>query len=331
MRSCAGSRAVISSSRSGRVRLRGWATTHHKPRRRPSGIVSRLTAHALALSSAVCSAVATMLIQRGLRRSNFYAGFWLNVAVGAVGLWAAVLVLVPREEYNWHAAPYFIASGVIGTAAGRLFRVAAIQKVGASVSAAILNLSPLISTVLAVILLGERVTVPILTGTLVVVLGTILLSLSGRYVGFRTRDLIYPFASAMCFGVVAILRKLGLGLAGPLFDSAINITAALVAATAFVIASGNLGALRYDRESFLYFAGGGAFENTGVFLLLFGLGLGEVSVVVPLAGTSPLFVLVLAYWFPSGIERLSWRLITGAVLIVLGVFLLTGWGIGRLA
>ncbi|PYN85719.1 MAG: hypothetical protein DMD87_22160 [Candidatus Rokuibacteriota bacterium] len=135
----------------------------------------------------------------------------------------------------------------------------------------------------------------------------------------------------MCFGVVAILRKLGLGLAGPLFDSAINITAALVAASAFVLASGNLAALRYDRRSFLYFAGGGAFENTGVFLLLFALGLSEVSVVVPLAGTSPLFVLLLAYCFPSGIERLSWRLVTGAVLIVLGVFLLTGWGIGRLA
>jgi drug/metabolite transporter (DMT)-like permease len=54
-------------------------------------------------------------------------------------------------------------------------------------------------------------------------------------------------------------------------------------------------------------------------------------VVVPLAGTSPLFVLLLAYWFPIGIERLSWRLVVGAVLIVLGVFLLTGWGIGHLA
>ena len=272
-----------------------------------------------------------MLIQRGLRRSNFYAGFWLNVAVGAVGLWAAVLLFVPRDQYNWHAAPYFIASGVVGTAAGRLFRVAAIEKVGASVSAAILNLAPLISTILAIALLGERITLAILTGTLVVVAGTILLSMSGRHVGFHPRDLIYPFVSAMCFGVVAILRKLGLGLAGPLFDSAINITAALIASTTFVLAAGKLPAIRYDRRSFLYFAGGGAFENTGVFLLIFALGLGEVSVVVPLAGTSPLFVLLLAYCFPSGIERLSWRLITGAVLIVLGVFLLTGWGIGRLA
>src|SRR2546427_3919661 len=148
------------------------------------------TPQMIALASAVCSAVATTLIQRGLRRSNFYAGFWINVTVGMVGLWSAVLLLVPRSEYSWRAVPYFVASGVVGTAAGRLFRVAAIDKVGAPVAAAILNLSPFISTGLAILLLGERVTLPILLGTLVIVLGTILLSLSGKYVGFRVRHLI---------------------------------------------------------------------------------------------------------------------------------------------
>lgn len=279
----------------------------------------------IALSSAVCSAAATMLIQRGLRRSNFYAGFWINVAVGMIGLWSAVLLFVPRAEYHWRAVPYFLASGVVGTAAGRLFRVAAIEKVGASVSAAIGNLSPLISTGLAILLLGERITPPILAGTLVIALGTILLSSSGRYVGFRPRHLVYPFVSAACFGVVAIIRKLGLSLGGPLFGSAVNITAAMVASTAFVLASGNAGALRCDARSLLYFAAGGVVENTGVFLLLVALGLGEVSVVIPLAGTAPLFVLLLVYLYPSGAERLGWRVVSGAVLVVLGVFLLTGW------
>ncbi len=284
-----------------------------------------MTPHAIALASAVCSAVATTLIQRGLRRSNFYAGFWINVTVGMVGLWSALLLLVPRSEYRWRAVPYFVVSGVVGTAAGRLFRVAAIDKVGASVAAAILNLAPMISTGLAILLLGERVTPPILAGTLVIVLGTILLSLSGRHVGFRPRDLVYPFLSASCFGVVAIIRKLGLGLAGPLFDSAINITAAMAAASAFVLASGHGGALRCDARSFFYFVGGGVAENTGVFLVLVALGLGDVSVVIPLAGTAPLFVLALAYLVPSAVEKLGWRVVVGAVLIVVGVFLLMGW------
>jgi uncharacterized membrane protein len=264
-----------------------------------------------------------MLIQRGLRHANFYAGFWINIAVGMIGLWTVVLFMVPPDGYHWSAVPYFVLSGVVGTAAGRLFRVAAIEKVGAPVAASINNLSPFIATGLAILLLGERVTLPILLGTLVIVLGTILLSQSGRYVGFRIRHLLYPLLSASCFGVVAILRKLGLAHAGPLFDSAVNNTAAMVAATVFVLASGKREALVCNGRSVLYFIGGGIAENTGVFLVLVALGFGEVSVITPLSGTAPLFVLLLTALFVGG-EQLSGRIVVGAVFIVLGVFLLTG-------
>jgi len=137
----------------------------------------------MALSSALCSAVASVLIQRGLRRSNFYAGFWINILVGMIGLWSAVLVLVPYSDYNWRAVPYFVFSGVVGTTGGRFFRVVSIQKVGASVASAIGNLAPFISSGLAIVVLGEHVTLPILAGTMVIVVGTILLSLSGRQGG----------------------------------------------------------------------------------------------------------------------------------------------------
>jgi uncharacterized membrane protein len=286
--------------------------------------VSSPTPHELALASALCSASATILIQRGLRRSNFYAGFWINVVVGMGGLWSAVLLFVPLEEYTWSAVPYFVLSGVVGTAAGRLFRVVAIEKVGASVTASIANLTPLLATGLAVVFLGERVTPPIFAGTLVIVGGTVLLSLSGRYVGFHPRHLLHPFLSAACFGVVQVIRKVGLLHAGALFGAAINMTAATVASTAFVLATGNLNALRCDRRSLLYFVVGGIAENAGVLLLLVALGLGEVSVVIPLSATVPLFVLLLAFVFPSGVEKLSWRLVVGAVLVVVGVFLLRG-------
>lgn len=267
--------------------------------------------------------MSTFLIQRGLQRSNFYAGAWINVVVGAVAAWTATLILVPWQAYTWRAVPYFVFSGVVGTAGGRLFRVLAIQKVGAPVAAAVNNLAPLVATGLAIVLLGEHVTPTILGGTLVIVAGTILLSLSGRYVGFQARHLVYPFIAASCFGTVAIVRKLGLSTAGPLFDAAINVTAALLASTTFVAASGNLGSLRCDRRSLTWFVAGGIAENCGVFLVLLALGFGDVSVVIPLAGTAPLFVLLIAYLFPSESNRLNWRVILGAVFIVLGVILLT--------
>jgi uncharacterized membrane protein len=64
-------------------------------------------------------------------------------------------------------------------------------------------------------------------------------------------------------------------------------------------------------------------ENVGVLFVLFALSLGPVSVVTPLNGTAPLFVLVLAFLFLKDVERLTGRLVLGTVCIVLGVFLLT--------
>src|SRR2546425_1982308 len=225
----------------------------------------------MALTSALCSAVATILIQRGLRRSNFYAGFWINVLVGVIG----------------------------------------IEKVGAPVAASIGNLTPLMATGLAILLLGEHVTLPIVTGTLVIVLGTVLLSQSGKHVGFEPRHLVYPFVSASCFAVVAIIRKLGLFHSGPLFGAAINMAAAMITSTAFVLATGNRAALRCEPRSLLYFAGAGVCENTGVLLFLLALGLGEVSVVTPLAGAAPLCVLLLAFFFPGAAGQLSLRVVCG--------------------
>ena len=285
-----------------------------------------LTPHFMALAGAVCSALATILIRQGLRQGNFYVGFWVNVIVGVIGLWGAVLALEPAETYRLAAVPPFVLSGIIGTAAGRLLRFVSIEKVGAPVAASITNLNPFIATGLAIVVLGERVTPPIIAGTVVIVVGTTLLSLSGRRVGFRPVDLSYAFLSAFCFGAVAIIRKLGLSQASPLFGSAINITTALIAFTTFLLASGNRHLLVYEGRSLAYFVGAGIAENLCVFLVLVALSLGEVSVVTPLAGTAPLFVLPFTLLFLRGVEKLTWRIVVGVVLIVLGVVLLTAVG-----
>jgi drug/metabolite transporter (DMT)-like permease len=110
---------------------------------------------------------------------NFYVGFWINVIVGVVGLWGAVLVLEPADAYRASAIPLFMLSGIIGTAGGRLLRFVSIEKVGAPVAASIINLNPFIATGLAILVLGERVTLPIIAGTGVIVLGVFLLTIKG--------------------------------------------------------------------------------------------------------------------------------------------------------
>jgi uncharacterized membrane protein len=281
------------------------------------------SAEALALVSAFCSAIGTILVQRGLGRSNIYAGFWINVTVGALTLWAAVLLFVPHAEWDWSALPYFAFSGIIGTACGRLCRVTAIEKVGAPVAAAVSNLAPLFTTVLAIALFKEDVTPLEIVGTVVIVFGTAVLSLSGKQSGFPIRYLAYPLLTAICFGMVQVVRKMGLSDAGPLFDAALNVSTAMVAATTYVFAAGHGPELRCDLGSLFYLGAGGAAENASALLVIVALGLGDVSLVSPLAATAPLFVLPLALLFPSGAQRPGWRVAAGTLLIVAGVVLLT--------
>ena len=134
--------------------------------------------------------------------------------MGTVGLWLAVLVAPPSDAAELRGILYFILAGLVGTTAGRLLRFLSIEQVGASVSAALINLHPFIAAGLAILLLGEAVTAPIVVGTAVIVVGTVLLSASGRILHFRPSQLVLPFLSAACFGAVAILRKLGLGGGG---------------------------------------------------------------------------------------------------------------------
>src|SRR6266581_4627958 len=113
------------------------------------------TLHLLALGGAFFSALATIYIRQGLRASDPYAGFF-------------------------------------GTVGGRLLRFVAIEKVGASIAAALINLNPFVSSALAIALLGEFITVPIVIGTVVIVAGTTLLSLGGKRLGFRLGQLSLP-------------------------------------------------------------------------------------------------------------------------------------------
>src|SRR5438046_5479691 len=214
-------------------------------------------------------------------------------------------------------------AGLIGTVGGRLLRFHAIDKVGASVAAAVLNLQPLISTGLAIVFLGEDVTVPMLLGTSVIVGGTVLLSVSGRRLGFHPWQIVLPLGSAMCFGVVAILRKVGLGQMGPVVGTAINVTTALIAYSAFMLASGRREILTCRGRTLAHFIGAGLTENAGVFMTIVGLSLGAVSVVTPLTATAPIFVLLLSPFLLRGAEILNGRAVVGTLLIVFGVYLIT--------
>jgi drug/metabolite transporter, DME family len=287
--------------------------------------VSSLPVAALALASALSSASATILIRHGLRRYGPYTGFWINLAVGTVCVWTLVALTGGLAQPSLRGIAYFALAGLIGTAGGRLLRFVSIESVGASITAALMNLSPLVSSALAVLLLDERVTPPIVAGTVVIAGGTTLVS-AGRAVDVRLAALVPPLLSAVCFGVVAVLRKVGLSGMAPVPGFAVNVTSALIAFTAFLVASRRTDVIACGGRSLALFVLAGVAENAAVFLVVVALSLGTVSVVAPLASVSPIFVIVLSFFFLRRIELLNRRIVLGTVLIVAGVYLITAHG-----
>jgi uncharacterized membrane protein len=247
----------------------------------------------------------------------------MNLVVGTAGVWIAVAATGGFGRPSLAGIALFAFSGLIGTVAGRLLRFISIETVGASISAAMINLSPLVSSGLAILFLGERVTAPVLLGTCVIVAGTTLLSAGRRGRGVRLRHLVLPAFSAACFGVVAVLRKVGLSDIAPIPGFAVNVTAALVAFTAFLFATRQTDAMACRGRSLVYFVAAGVAENASVFLVVLGLSVGTVSVVAPLSSVSPIFVLVLSALFLRGVEILDRRIVAGTLLTVAGVYLIT--------
>src|SRR5437773_4231100 len=166
------------------------------------------TMHLLALGGALCSAASTIFIRKGLRESDPFSGFWINRVVGTISLWIAVAFTVGVGHVSVKGALFFVCAGLIGTIGGRLLRFVSIERVGASIAAALINLNPFVSSGLAILLLGEHITMPIVVGTVVIVAGTTLFSVGGQRLGVRPSQLVLPVLSATCFGVVGSWGRL---------------------------------------------------------------------------------------------------------------------------
>src|SRR3989442_7703784 len=96
--------------------------------------------HVLALAGALCSAAATIFIRQGLRTSDPFSGFWINLLVGTISLWVAVLVTGGVGRLSGRGALLFLFAGLIRTVGARLLRVRSIERDRASIAAALVQL-----------------------------------------------------------------------------------------------------------------------------------------------------------------------------------------------
>jgi drug/metabolite transporter (DMT)-like permease len=133
----------------------------------------------------------------------------------------------------------------------------------------------------------------------------------------------YGLTAAVAYGSAQVLARQGVSdLAPPLVGSLLALFWGTLGFSLFAVRNFQRPATNFRRGA-LFFAAAGIFSAMGVVLLFQALSRGEVVVVSPVAATNPLFTLVLAALFLRGVERITWRIVLGAVLVVAGVVVLT--------
>ncbi|MFQ5914014.1 MAG: DMT family transporter [Nitrospinota bacterium] len=284
---------------------------------------------ALALYSAISFAFSEFAVRVAVRHSSPYTGSLMQAVVHLIIFGLLTLWLYPETEIWNRGAWWYMISGALDPGIGVICYFAGIARVGIARAATVVGTSPLFSAAAAMLLLGERPNVWVWLGTLAIVVGVGALAYEPSVRGKDKLGFVLVILGALFFGLAHTFRKLGL---------------AFIPSSAAGMAVGQVGALIILPLLAPLLPAGSRFnanpkglayyflDSLGIALALFflfeGLRLGTVSVVVPLMHTFPLIVILVAWIFLREKERITGRLLTGALLIVVGAAAITGLGHG---
>jgi len=277
-------------------------------------------AQLIALAAALSYAISGIAAKRGLRYSTPVTVTLMSVAIHAFVLWTALLIFRGVPTVSWWVLFLFALSGLIQPIL-RFLTYAGIHYVGVAAGTTLRGAHPLFSTSLAILFLGESLSLLIVLGTISIVVGVALISWQGdtKQANFRWWHLAYPLSAAFLAGVSHPLRRYTLSLADePLYLAAFIGIVALPWFASATLLPGRKQKPVWDRRAMGPFVIAGTFETLGILLVIVALSVGRVVVVSPIVATSPLWIVLGTWLFLRDIERLTLRTILGAVCVVAG-------------
>ena len=286
--------------------------------------MTSIPAEVYALVNAFLFALHNMFTKKALRYSMIS-----SLLINIVFLWGLSILFVPLSSVTVASILIFVAVGFFQPGLTRLLAYKGIDALGVAISDPIRATTPLFSAMMAIIFLGEQITLPMIVATLMIIAGIILLSWrsgSMRLAGSAVY-LWYPIAASALAGATQVVRKFGMAAVPHPF-----LAAAVTATSSFVVSILTLWYVEKSRETwkmnrqcFWWFLSAGVTISIGMVCIYYALDLGKVSVVIPISSTGPFFSLILAAIFLRDVERVTPRIVVSAAMIVGGVVLLSLW------
>jgi len=282
---------------------------------------------ALAVLSAVMSAVSVILVRRHSKESNTFNISLIISLIGLGILWPLALVLTDFAGANMYALLIFGLSGILTPGIVRLLYYQGMKKLGAPVNSSLYSTYPLYTALMAHLFLGDVLLAGNWAGILLVFFSGILVEWSSREVNvghYQRRNILLPLIGGLTLGVGSIMRKFALDLyTAPVLGVALAYTFSLLPFLAIYLASKpTRDAVSLKRDMRLFWAAGIGQAITWI-LSFIALSNADVSVVTSILSTEPVFVALFAYLYLKKIEKVSAKLLISIILTVIGIILVT--------
>lgn len=275
----------------------------------------------LALGAALFFGLALVLTQLGLKHLEPLPGSCIAISTAC----AIFVVLSPFtvDLSQWHgaSAALFALIGCLFPASVTILTFYANRRIGAAVTGALGNLTPLFAILIAVLLLGETLTIGQGVAILIIVAGVVLIYRAPP-LGTVAWAFVLPVAAALIRGAVQPLVKIGLeDWPNPFAAVTIGyVVSALVVLMSSAISERGW-PLAFNHTGWMWFAAVGICNGLAVLCLYQALGRGSVTLVAPLVACYPLATLAFGRMI-QGSTNLTRHTAIGVAITVVGVALL---------
>jgi len=281
----------------------------------------------LAISAAFFYGLSGVLVRKGLisdPESSPLSAVFITMLTQFIVMWG--LYIFSSPPFHLQALLVFALAGIIAQCIGRTMNYQGLSKLGVSKNNTIVGTNPLFSVLIATIFLGEVFTPPIYAGIILIILGVILIIQKNKGENKVEKGknwlLIFPFTAAMCYGVNTNIRKIGLNiLPSPIAGSTFAVSAALGVYILLLFLSKKIRNISLNIRN-IYFIGSGLSICTAWICSFSALTMGKVTIVSPIQGTSPLFMLISSKIILKT-EKITYKIAMGALAVVSGVILIS--------
>lgn len=288
-----------------------------------------MPAELFALANALLFALHNLLTKKALRTSNPATAVISSLLINIVFLWGLTFLVVPLSSVNSASILIFVVVGFFQPGLTRLLTYKGIDALGVALTDPIRATTPLFSAMMAILFLGEDITLAVVVATLMIIAGITLLSWragSMKLTGSAVY-LWYPIAASALAGASQVVRKFGLAaVPHPFIAAAVTATSSLIVSllTMWYVEK-TQETWKMNRKCFGWFLAAGITVSLAMICIYFALDLGKVSVVIPISSTGPFFSLILTAIFLRDVERVTPRIVFSAAMIVAGVMMITWW------